>query len=145
MGQLYLTWKIFLPRIVSCQLFPCHDENEILVLLMSHLMYVTFKQITTISIQNVAGYRHCGVPWSCCLRKFERNRQCGYGLRKARSHFQLENEIHTTGCLDRGFEFFKNNMLMIAGLAIAFTLPLIMGILMTHRFVKQIRKQVYSD
>ena len=45
------------------------------------------------SCKNVAGYRHCGVPWSCCLRKFERNRQCGYGLRKARSHFQLENEI----------------------------------------------------
>lgn len=96
------------------------------------------------SCKNVAGYRHCGVPWSCCLRKFERNRQCGYGLRKTRSHLKLENEIHTQGCLDKGFEFFKYNMIMIAGLAIAFTFPLIAGIFMTHRFVKQIRKQMES-
>jgi len=92
--------------------------------------------------KTIASFRSCGVPWSCCLRKFERNRQCGYGVRKGRSKIKLESEIHTMGCLDKGFEFFKNNMFMIAGLAIGFTLPLLFGILMAHRMIKQIRKEI---
>ena len=55
-------------------------------------------------------YKWCGVPWSCCHSKYQRNRQCGYGMRKDRAKFNLANEIHTIGCLDKGFEFFRNNM-----------------------------------
>jgi len=86
--------------------------------------------------------RSCGVPWSFCLKKYERNRQCGYGVRKNRVHVKLANEIHTVGCLDKGFEFFKDNLLLIAGLAISFTLPLILGLLFTHILQNQIRKQL---
>lgn len=94
------------------------------------------------SCKNVESYRSCGVPWSCCLKKYERNRQCGYGVRKNRVHVKLANEIHTIGCLDKGFEFFKDNLLLIAGVAVAFTFPLIIGLLMTHILQNQIIKQV---
>jgi len=87
-------------------------------------------------------YKWCGVPWSCCLTKYHRNRQCGYGMRKDRSKFNLASEIHVIGCLDKGFEFFRNNMGMIAGLCITFTFPLIAAIFMLHFFIKQIEKQI---
>merc|ERR1712159_859049 len=92
--------------------------------------------------KNIASFRSCGVPWTCCLEKFERNRQCGYGIRSTRSERKLEDTIHTQGCLDKGFEFFKTNSLMIGALGVAFTLPLFFGILMAHRLVKQIRRQI---
>lgn len=94
------------------------------------------------SCKNAESYRSCGVPWSCCLRKYERNRQCGYGVRKNRVHVKMSNEIHTIGCLDKGFEFFRNNMMLVAGMAVAFTLPLIIGIFILHLFVAQILRQL---
>jgi len=92
--------------------------------------------------QNVESFRSCGVPWSCCHRKYERNRQCGYGVRKNRVKTKLESEIHTIGCLDKAFEFFKDNILMCAALAIGFTLPLIIGIFGAHVFQRQIKSQL---
>lgn len=94
------------------------------------------------SCQNQESYRSCGVPWSCCLKKYERNRQCGYGVRRNRVHVKTANEIHTIGCLDKGVEFFHNNILLVAIMAIVFTFPLIAGIFMTHTFVGQILRQV---
>ena len=94
------------------------------------------------SCKNVESFRSCGVPWSCCLKKYEKNRQCGYGVRKNRVHVKLSNEIHTIGCLDKGFEFFKDNLMYVAGLAIGFTLPLIIGIFLTQFFANQIINQV---
>jgi Tetraspanin family. len=94
------------------------------------------------SCKNRESYRSCGVPWSCCLRKYERNRQCGYGVRKNRVHVKLSNEIYTIGCLDKGFEFFKNNMMLVAGLTVAFTLPLLIGIFLIHIFCGQIQSQL---
>jgi len=87
-------------------------------------------------------YKWCGVPWSCCHTKYHRNRQCGYGMRKDRAKFNLANEIHTIGCLDKGFEFFRNNMGMIAGLCVTLTFPLICAIFMLHFFIKQIQEQI---
>lgn len=94
------------------------------------------------SCQNRESYRSCGVPWSCCLRKYERNRQCGYGVRRNRVHVKMSNEIYTIGCLDKGVEFFKVNLMLVAGMAIAFTFPLIAGIFMTHTFSNQVLRQV---
>jgi len=94
------------------------------------------------SCKNVESYRSCGVPWSCCLRKYERNRQCGYGVRKNRVHVKMSNEIYTIGCLDKGFEFFRNNMMLVAAMAVAFTLPLVIGIFSIHIFVGQILSQL---
>lgn len=87
-------------------------------------------------------YRWCGVPWSCCHTKFQRNRQCGYGMRKNRAKFNLASEIHTIGCMDKAFEFFRSNMGVIAGLCVFFTFPLIASIFLIHIFVKQIRRQI---
>lgn len=87
-------------------------------------------------------FRSCGVPWSCCHTKFQRNRQCGYGMRRNRAHFNLGSELHIIGCLDKGFEFFRNNMGVIAALCITFTIPLIAAIFLLHVFIKQIQRQI---
>lgn len=94
------------------------------------------------SCANIESYRSCGVPWSCCLKKYERNRQCGYGVRNNRVHVKLTNEIYTIGCLDKGIEFFKGNIFLVAGLTIGCTLPLLVGIFMAHMLANQIRAQV---
>ena len=57
--------------------------------------------------------------------QYERNRQCGYGVRKNRVHVKLVGEIYTIGCLDKAFEFFRENIMLCAGLAVGFTLPLV--------------------
>ena len=97
--------------------------------------------------KNVGGYRHCGVPWSCCVVPKDQelrtniNRQCGIGVRK---HFRsrLEGIIYTDGCLQVAFGFFKDNLLLLALLGVIFTLPLFVGIYMAMRLVKQIKKQI---
>lgn len=94
------------------------------------------------SCANIESYRSCGVPWSCCLRKYERNRQCGYGVRNNRVHVKLSNEIYTIGCLDAGVNFFRQNIILVAILAIVFTVPLVGGVAMSHIFARQIMRQV---
>ena len=79
-------------------------------------------------------YKWCGVPWSCCHTKYHRNRQCGYGMRKDRAKFNLANEIHTIGCLDKGFEFFRNNMGMYC---------LILGVSCAH--LGSVKVKFYSE
>jgi len=90
-------------------------------------------------------FKSCGVPWSCCLPKHERNRQCGYRIRKnlhKRKGKPLSNDIYTLGCLDRGFEYLKNNMYIIGGVAVMATFFFIIAILTLQKFMKQIRKQI---
>lgn len=94
------------------------------------------------SCANIESYRSCGVPWSCCLRKYERNRQCGYGVRNNRVHVKLSSEIYTIGCLDAGVNFFRQNIILVAILAIVFTVPLVGGVAMSHIFARQIMRQV---
>ena len=72
--------------------------------------------------QNVESYMACGVPWSCCLPEFYRNRHCGLGLRntptdpalelrqeirRERNEMDLKHFIHTKGCMEQvSFESF---------------------------------------
>jgi len=95
----------------------------------------------------VGSYRSCGVPWSCCLRKFQRNRQCGNKIRKKRSKVDIEKYIHTVGCLDKFFELMRKHMYLIGGITCGTLIVLLSGILMSHRFVKQIKKMAtkYND
>ena len=68
------------------------------------------------------------------------NRQCGNNIRgKHRS--TLEGRIHTSGCLEVMYGYFKENLLLIAILGVVFTLPLFVGIFMSIRLVKQIKKE----
>ena len=95
------------------------------------------------SCQNVEGYRHCGVPWSCCHHRFYRNRHCGLGLRQQNlKHTDLKERIFTEGCLDRSFEFFKWNMKICGGLAVASAVPILLAILQTRRLIRNIRKNI---
>eukprot|EP00794_Sanderia_malayensis_P012888 gene12888-14214_t len=84
----------------------------------------------------------CGVPWSCCLRKFQRNKQCGYGIRRNRLRLKMGEYLQLDTCMDVVLQFFKNNLGAVAGLAVACTLPFILGAVMTHILVNQIKKQI---
>lgn len=64
-------------------------------------------------------YRSCGVPWSCCLRKLMRNRQCGNKIRKKRSKIDLSQYINTIGCLDAFFELMRSHLYLIGGIAVS--------------------------
>lgn len=84
----------------------------------------------------------CGVPWSCCLRKFQRNKQCGYGVRRNRLRLKMAEFLQLDTCMDVILTFFKNNLMAVAGSAVAFTLPLVIGVIMSYIFMKQIMAQI---
>ena len=87
-------------------------------------------------------YRSCGVPWSCCLDMYDKNLQCGLKVRKKRSKKKMSKSIHIVGCLDKLFEFIRVNMVLLGGLAIGCNIPLLLGIFLSHRLTKQIKKLV---
>lgn len=93
------------------------------------------------SCRNIESYMSCGVPWSCCHHRHYRNRQCGFNIRGLNHiHRRLSKDIFLVGCKDKAFEFFKKNMKLIGGLAVAATLPIIIGIFLLRIFVGQIRR-----
>ena len=94
------------------------------------------------SCKLVESYKSCGVPWSCCLASFHPNRQCGFGIRRSRHTVNVAKTIHTIGCMDKAFVFFKENMTIVAAFALACTLPLICEIFMIHAFIKSVLRQM---
>jgi len=84
----------------------------------------------------------CGVPWSCCLRKFQRNKQCGYGQRRNRLRLKMAEQLQLDTCMDVLIKFFKDNLGAVAGAAVAFSLPMILGIILTYFFINQIEEQM---
>ena len=92
----------------------------------------------------IGSYRSCGVPWSCCKYTLQRNRQCGLKLRRKRHKINIEETIHTTGCLDKLFEYMRVNFAMIGGLAIAGNLPLLIIILLSQKMITRIRKLMFA-
>jgi len=85
-------------------------------------------------------YRSCGVPWSCCFRKHERNRMCGLRIRRKRTN--LGNTIHLTGCLDKTFEYIRVNMYIIGAVCVGATLFFVVVMYALHVLVRQIQKQI---
>lgn len=83
----------------------------------------------------------CGVPWSCCLRKFQRNKQCGYGVRRTRLRLKMAEFLQLDTCMDVVLQFFKNNLMAVAGVAVAFILPLLIGVILSYILVRQIKSQ----
>ncbi|XP_065062408.1 tetraspanin-33-like [Rhopilema esculentum] len=84
----------------------------------------------------------CGVPWSCCLRKFQRNKQCGYGQRRNRLRLKMGEQLQLDTCMDVLIKFFKDNLAAVAGAAVAFSLPLLMGVILSHILINQIKDQI---
>lgn len=61
----------------------------------------------------------CGVPFSCCRTEEQRtNRQCGYGV-DTLSPAARQERIFEEGCLTVSIRWFKDNLVLIAGLSFA--------------------------
>ncbi|CAG5119986.1 unnamed protein product, partial [Candidula unifasciata] len=63
---------------------------------------------------NVASPSSCGVPMSCC--RGTRDEQCGYGVRAGTKEY-TDMFAYTEGCVVALTRIFKDNVLVIAGLA----------------------------
>lgn len=85
----------------------------------------------------------CGVPYSCCVREPDQspNVQCGWHVREEH-RLALKGRIYITGCLDAVWEWFRNHLIIVAAVAVAFAFPEVAGIVMTHLFIKQIQEQI---
>ncbi|EDV21544.1 expressed hypothetical protein [Trichoplax adhaerens] len=59
----------------------------------------------------------CGVPFSCC-RNSTINTQCGYDVRSQGASNSVIDRIYTTGCVDNVVAFLKDNLYVVAGVAI---------------------------
>jgi tetraspanin-5 len=64
----------------------------------------------------------CGVPPSCCYPEYMNNRQCGYGVRnKTRlGNEVITNKIYQDGCLKKGEEWLKYNILYVSIVIVVF-------------------------
>jgi len=85
----------------------------------------------------------CSVPHSCCVREPDErpNIQCGWQVRE-KHRLALKGKIYITGCLDAVWEWFRQHLLVVAAVAVAFAFPEIAGIVMTHLFIQQIKDQI---
>ncbi|CAH3034918.1 unnamed protein product [Porites lobata] len=85
----------------------------------------------------------CGVPYSCCVREPDErpNIQCGWHVREEH-RLALKGRIYITGCLDAVWDWFRNHLIVVAAVAVAFAFPEVAGIVMTHLFINQIKEQI---
>ena len=95
--------------------------------------------------------QHCSVPFSCCHieEKQRLNYQCGYQMRSPERHrLRAKQYVYTRGCLNVLENYFKDNLVLVGAVAIAFLLPEIIGIVLTHLFIKDIKDRIdklYED
>ena len=95
--------------------------------------------------------QHCSVPFSCChIEEQQRlNYQCGYQMRSPDRHrLVAKQDVYTRGCLNVLENYFKDNLVLVGAVAIAFLLPEIIGIVVTHVFIKGIKDRIdklYED
>lgn len=85
----------------------------------------------------------CGVPYTCCVLPANEkpNVQCGYNVRK-KHRYALKDKIHIFGCLDAVLNWFRDHLVIVAAVAVAFAFPEVAGIVMTHLFINQIKDQI---
>lgn len=89
--------------------------------------------------------QHCSVPFSCCRikEKQRRNYQCGYQMRSPDRHRLSAKEfVYTRGCLSILEHYFKDNLVLVAAVAIGFLLPEVIGIVLTHFFIDNIKERI---
>ncbi|EDO42388.1 predicted protein [Nematostella vectensis] len=60
----------------------------------------------------------CGVPYSCCRKDLQENRQCGYGARSVPTSQAKENGIFTEGCVKTGIAWINTNLYLIGGIGV---------------------------
>ena len=65
-----------------------------------------------------------------------------------RHRLRAKQYVYTRGCLNVLENYFKDNLVLVGAVAIAFLLPEIIGIVLTHLFIKDIKDRIdklYED
>lgn len=80
------------------------------------------------------GYEACGVPFSCC-KDMNNNRQCGKGVRDPLIDYDEKvKRIYTSGCVDVLINWFKDNLILLAGVGIAVLVLQLFNFFMAYLF-----------
>lgn len=88
------------------------------------------------------GAEACGVPFSCC-REDTINTQCGYKIREPDLTETYRNGvIYTRGCIQAVKDWFKENMIVVGGVAVGLALLQIMGICFANSLITDIKMQM---
>lgn len=78
----------------------------------------------------------CGVPYSCCKKDRQLNRQCGYADSKRNKPNQ--EVIYREGCLSKSIAWIQTNLYLMIGIAVL----LLLGILVSAGMALSLRGQV---
>lgn len=85
----------------------------------------------------------CGVPFSCCKKELQMNRQCGYIDKLSR--VKRSESINTEGCLDKGIFWIQSNFYIIAAACGSLLFLILLTTCMAFSFRKQIKEvQAYN-
>ncbi|KXJ16595.1 Tetraspanin-33 [Exaiptasia diaphana] len=79
----------------------------------------------------------CGVPFSCCKKEIQLNRQCGYAEEETKRPRQ--DNIYREGCLTKSIAWIQNNLYIITGLAGALLLLIIVSTCMALSLRSQVQ------
>nr|XP_058970378.1 tetraspanin-17-like [Pocillopora verrucosa] len=87
------------------------------------------------------GAEACGVPFSCC-HEDTLNTQCGYKIRKPTyTDTERSKVIYIKGCIAAVRDWFKENLIIIGGIAVGLALVQIMGICFANSLITDIKMQ----
>ncbi|KXJ17895.1 tetraspanin-33 [Exaiptasia diaphana] len=88
--------------------------------------------------------RRCGVPFSCCKKDLQENRQCGFGARdpklKGLQKINALKAINTFGCVQQGTVWLTNNWALLGGIAIGILVLQLVSVFLASRLSDQIRE-----
>uniref|UniRef100_A0A1I8H4M1 Tetraspanin-33 n=2 Tax=Macrostomum lignano TaxID=282301 RepID=A0A1I8H4M1_9PLAT len=89
----------------------------------------------------------CGVPFSCCKKMNDIddrviNTMCGYHVTNPRNTEQPEARIWTVGCVEATRKYIENNVIPVAGVAIAVSVVQLTAIFLSRVLAGQIQDQV---
>lgn len=79
----------------------------------------------------------CGVPFSCCKKDLQLNRQCGYA--ETQTERPKEGNIYKEGCLTKSTAWIQSNLYIIIGLAGALLLLIIVSTCMALSLRSQVK------
>ncbi len=91
------------------------------------------------------GVNACGVPYSCCVSTKANavpNTLCGNNVRENNPHpYAVDDKIYVRGCTDAVLTWAEDNLGLMGGVALAFSITQIIGIFMTFLFITQVEQE----
>ena len=87
----------------------------------------------------------CGVPFSCCKKEVQTNRQCGYGAGKMKVAKRQEM-INAEGCLTKSIRWIQTNFYLLVGLGAGVLVLILVSTCMAISLRGQIKEtKEYAD